>query len=114
MRALTRQTLLNQERVTEELVRERYEMSIGKNFEANGLRRGTAAPRPVSEDLKNLKMPTLILWGAQDSGAALERSLLLLQRIPGAELHIFDRAAHWVQWDQADRFNTLVRDFLRG
>lgn len=113
-RALTMQTLLNPERVTEELVRERYEMSIGKNFEANQRRRGTPAPRPVYEDLKNLEMPVLILWGAQDSGAALERSLLLLRAIPGAELHIFDRSGHWVQWDQADRFNTLVRDFLRA
>ena len=108
------QTLLNHEHVTEDLVRERYEMSIGKNFEANNRRRGTPAPRPVTDDLRNLKVPTLILWGAQDSGAALERSLLLLERIPGAEMHIFDRCAHWVQWDQADRFNTIVRDFLRA
>jgi 2-hydroxy-6-oxonona-2,4-dienedioate hydrolase len=36
----------------------------------------------------------------------------LLKAIPGAELHIFDRCGHWVQWDQAERFNTIVRDFL--
>ena len=52
------------------------------------------------------------MWGARDSGVTLERSLLLLEAIPGAELHIFDGAAHWVQWDQADRFITIVRDFL--
>ena len=113
-RALTMQTLLNPERVTDDLVRERYEMSIGKNFEANEKRRGIPAPRPVYEELKNLTMPVMILWGAQDSGAALERSLLLLRAMPGAELHIFDRSGHWVQWDQTDRFNTLVRDFLRA
>jgi pimeloyl-ACP methyl ester carboxylesterase len=111
-RSLTSQTLVNPERVTEELVRLRYEMSTGKNREAEELRRGTPAPRPITDELKNLKAPVLLLWGAQDSGAALERSLLLLQSIPGAELHIFDRCGHWVQWDQADRFNTIVRDFL--
>ena len=26
--------------------------------------------------------------------------------------HLFDQCAHWVQWDQADRFNRLVSDFL--
>ena len=82
------------------------------NFEANQMRRGTPAPRPVYEELRNLKVPVLLLWGAHDSGVALERSLLLFQAMPGAELHIFERAAHWVQWDQRDRFNTIVRDFM--
>jgi pimeloyl-ACP methyl ester carboxylesterase len=45
-------------------------------------------------------------------GAATERALGLLDCIPGAELHVFDRCAHWVQWDQAERFNRLVADFL--
>jgi pimeloyl-ACP methyl ester carboxylesterase len=64
------------------------------------------------DELPRLKTRTLILWGNNDQGAAVERALLLLQRIPGAELHVFDRCAHWVQWDQAARFNDLVADFL--
>lgn len=114
MRSMTMQTLVNPERVTEELVQERYAMSIGKNFEANQRRRGTPAPRPVYEELRNLKVPTLLMWGANDSGVALERSLLLFEAVPGAELHIFDHCGHWVQWDQADRFNSIVRDFLQA
>ncbi|HZT07554.1 MAG TPA: alpha/beta hydrolase [Chloroflexota bacterium] len=110
--ALTRGTLYNQDRVTEELVTERYQMSIGKNYETQQLRRGVKPPRPVYEDLKNLRIPVLLLWGANDSGVALERSQLLFQQIPNAELHVFDRCGHWVQWDQAERFNTIVRDFL--
>lgn len=112
MRELSRQTMYRPEVVTEDFVRERYEMSIGKNFEANQRRRGAPSPRPIYDDLPNLTIPVLLLWGAHDSGVALERSLLLLQAIPGAELHIFSEAAHWVQWDQRDRFNTIVRDFL--
>ena len=69
-------------------------------------------PRPIYDELKNVDKPVLLCWGANDTGVALERSLLLFQQIPGAELHIFDRCAHWVQWDQADRFNTIARDFL--
>lgn len=111
MRALTSQTLFNPERVTDELVQERYLMSLRERPQSDGGTR-PAGPRPIYEDLKNLTTPTLIVWGAQDSGAAVERALLLLQAIPGAELHVFDRAAHWVQWDQTERFNTLVRDFL--
>ncbi len=114
MRALSMQTMYHPEVVTEEFVRLRYEMSTGKNFEAQEQRRGKPAPRSVVHELKNLKMPVLLMWGARDSGVTLERSLLLLESIPGAELHIFEGAAHWVQWDQADRFNAIVRDFLKA
>src|SRR5688572_238395 len=110
--ALTRGTFFNQEKVTEDDVQARFENSTGKNFETQQRRKGVAPPRPIHGELKNLKMPVLLLWGANDSGVALERSLLLLQSIPGAELHIFDRCGHWVQWDQEERFNTIVKDFL--
>ena len=53
-------------------------------------------------------------WGNNDRGVSVERGLELFQRIPGAEFHLFDKCAHWVQWDQADRFNRLVVDFLKG
>jgi 2-hydroxy-6-oxonona-2,4-dienedioate hydrolase len=45
---------------------------------------------------------------------SVERGVELFQSIPGAEFHLFDRCAHWVQWDQAERFNRLVSDFLKG
>lgn len=114
MRALTMQTLFNPERVTEELVQERYQMSLRDRPALPPGAPRPAPPRPLFEELKTLKVPTLIVWGAQDGGAAVERALLLLAAIPGAELHVFDRCAHWVQWDQTDRFNTLVRDFLQS
>jgi pimeloyl-ACP methyl ester carboxylesterase len=45
---------------------------------------------------------------------AVERALLRFDLIPGAELHIVDECGHWVQWDQALRFNQVVSAFLRG
>jgi 2-hydroxy-6-oxonona-2,4-dienedioate hydrolase len=100
--------------VTEELVRARHEMSIGKNQEAAQLRRGVKPPRPLFNELANLKTKTLLLWGAQDRGVSVERGLLLFQLIPNAEFHLFDQCAHWVQWDCAGRFNNLVSGFLRN
>jgi 2-hydroxy-6-oxonona-2,4-dienedioate hydrolase len=114
MRELTLGTLFRKELVTEELVRARHEMSIGKNQEAARLRRGVKPPRSLENELPNLKKRTLLLWGAQDRGVSVERGVLLFQLIPGAEFHLFDRCAHWVQWDQAERFNALVSGFLRG
>src|SRR5215471_9355389 len=113
MRALTLGTLFRKELVTEELVRARHEMSIGKNQEAARLRRGAKPPRPLFEELRQMKNKTLLLWGAQDRGVSVERGILLFQLIPDAEFHLFDQCAHWVQWDQADRFNSLVADFFK-
>ncbi len=112
MRSLTMGTLFNEGLVTDELVRERYEMSIGKNYGALLARRNAAAAKPIQEELQHMKCKTLILWGNNDRGAAVERAFLLFRSIPNAELHIFDRCAHWVQWDQALRFNRIVADFL--
>jgi 2-hydroxy-6-oxonona-2,4-dienedioate hydrolase len=112
MRALTLGTLFRKELVTEKLVRARHEMSIGKNQEAARLRRGVKPPRALFEELPKLKTRTLLLWGAQDRGVSVERGLLLFELIPNAEFHLFDQCAHWVQWDQAERFNRLVVDFL--
>jgi 2-hydroxy-6-oxonona-2,4-dienedioate hydrolase len=113
MRTLTRGTIFTQELVTEELVRERYEMSAGKNYEAQ-LKRAEAAPaRSLDKELGNLEVKSLLLWGNNDHGVSVERGLLLFQLIPNAEFHLFDRCAHWVQWDRADRFNRIVSDFLK-
>ena len=114
MRALTLGTLFRKELVTDALVGARYEMSIGKNQEAAEKRRGVKPPRPLFDELRQLKPKTLLLWGAQDRGVSIERGLLLFQLIPNAEFHLFDQCAHWVQWDQAERFNRLVVDFLRS
>ena len=114
MRKLTFGTIFNKHLVTEELVQERYEMSIGKNYEAQMQRRNAAKQRPVYDELNKLRVKALLLWGNNDAGVSVERGIELFQRIPGAEFHLFDKCAHWVQWDQADRFNRLVVDFLRG
>jgi len=114
MRKLTTGTIFHKELVTDELVRERYEMSAGKNYEAQLKRHEAPGARPIHEDLRNLKVKSLLLWGNKDRGVSVERGLLLFQLIPNAEFHLFDNCAHWVQWDQADRFNRIVSDFLRA
>ena len=113
MRALTLGTLFRKDLVTEELVRARHEMSIGKNQEAAQIAARCQTAAAAVQRIGQLKKKTLLLWGAQDRGVSVERGILLFQLIPNAEFHLFDRCAHWVQWDQADRFNALVSDFLK-
>lgn len=113
IRTLTLRTIFNADLVTDELVEERLAMSLGPRQEAHTRRRQAGRPRPLREELARLETPTLIVWGRNDPGAAVERALLLQALIPGSELHVFDRAGHWVQWDQAARFTALVAGFLR-
>lgn len=112
MRQLTRGTIYNHDFITDELVQHRYEMSIGKNYEAQKERESAPPLRPVNEELRTLRVKTLVVWGANDRGSSLEKGLLLFQAIPDAEFHAFDRCAHWPMWDCTNRFNGLVRDFL--
>ena len=112
-RAYLHGALMNQAAVTDELVQELDAMSSGKNQEAFQRRQELPATPPIYDELKRLTVPTLLLWGRNDSGGAI-RGMLLFQKIPGAELHIFDNCGHWVNVDQTARVNTIVRDFVRG
>jgi pimeloyl-ACP methyl ester carboxylesterase len=114
MMKMTQGTLFHQDLVTEELVRERYEMSTGKNYEAQLARTNAPRSKSLEDELNKLKSKTLILWGKDDHGTSLDQAVLLFQKIPQSELHVFDHCAHWVQWDQAERFNNLVAEFLKA
>src|SRR5207244_11248225 len=62
MRKLTLGTIFNQELVTEELVRERYEMSTGKKYQAQLQRRSAPRQRPICDESSQLSVTTLIMW----------------------------------------------------
>jgi 2-hydroxy-6-oxonona-2,4-dienedioate hydrolase len=114
MLKMTQGTLYRQDLVTEGLVRERYEMSTGKNYDAQRARPHAAKSKSLDDELPHLKAKTLILWGRNDHGTSLDQAVQLFEKIPQAELHIFDQCAHWVQWDQAKRFNGLVIGFFNN
>ena len=112
MRALSMGTLYNKELVTDDFVQLRYEMSVGRFHDASIERRKAQRPAPIFDELSKMRPQTLLLSGLHDAGVPVERSISLFELFPHAELHVFSDAAHWVQWDQADRFNALVSAFL--
>jgi len=67
--------------------------------------------------LGTIRCPTLVLAGAEDTGAVagrvpLESAKSLCARIPGARLEIIEGAHHYPQIEQADAFNRAVAAFL--
>ncbi len=90
-----------------------YEMSSGKNAEAEKQRRAAGRPRPIHGELKDLRASSLVLWGHSDLSATPDRGLMLFAGMPRAELHMLHRCGHWPQHDQTARTHRLVGDFLR-
>ncbi|MBI3329748.1 MAG: alpha/beta hydrolase [Nitrospinae bacterium] len=62
--------------------------------------------------LGKIRVPTLIVWGAQDQIIPLECAHLYRQAIPGATLQVIDRCGHWPQFEQPQALGDLVREFV--
>ncbi|MGE3272744.1 MAG: alpha/beta fold hydrolase [Chloroflexota bacterium] len=114
VRALTEETLVRRDLATEDLVQLRFEMSSGPRYQAHLARQAAPQRRSLADRLPTLRPKTLILWGKQDHLSGPDQALQMFSLIPGAELHLFDECGHWVQWDQAQRFNQVVVDFLKA
>jgi pimeloyl-ACP methyl ester carboxylesterase len=72
----------------------------------------------VNEDLTPLlpriKSPTLLVWGEDDRDVPLSAAKVMVRRIPGAQLVVFENAGHFAYLDQINRFRLLVGRFLRN
>jgi pimeloyl-ACP methyl ester carboxylesterase len=65
-----------------------------------------------TELIQQIPHEVLLIHGRDDRMIPLDTSVLLLGLIDRAQLHVFGRCGHWVQIEQAARFNALVRQFL--
>jgi pimeloyl-ACP methyl ester carboxylesterase len=57
-------------------------------------------------------VPVLIIWGAHDPVIPVAHAAAAHEQLPGSRLEIFDRAGHFPQWDDPERFAATVADFL--
>lgn len=63
-------------------------------------------------DLKNLKMPVLLIHGGRDRVVPLAAARDLTAHIPGARLEIIPGAAHLPYMSHPHEFNRVVQEFL--
>lgn len=64
-------------------------------------------------DLANIKVPTLVVVGADDRLTPPDVSREMAAEIPGSELAVIPDAGHLVNIEQPEAFNAAVLDFLR-
>ena len=68
----------------------------------------------TEEEMRGIKVPTLILWGREDRAFPLKNADRLEADISGAVKIVFDDTGHLPQMEKPDAFNKAVRAFLEG
>ena len=82
-----------------------HDASYQKTLEAS-VAQDRAAP------IEQIRVPTLVVAGEEDTVYPPELAREMAQRIPRAELLMFDRTGHLANLEQPERFNKAVSDFL--
>lgn len=67
----------------------------------------------VSDRLKELPMPTLLIWGRHDHIFPAVNAEEAVKVLPHGRMEIFEESGHTPQMEEPERFNRLVLDFLR-
>ena len=65
----------------------------------------------IRDHVQDIDRPTLVVWG-KNSNKGVDPGLSLYKRIPDAQMHVFDKANHFLWLDQWQEFNSLVTWFL--
>jgi pimeloyl-ACP methyl ester carboxylesterase len=96
----------------EEFVRQLGEHStVGSALTMRGVQRERPSLYDLTDRLRALEVPTLLMVGDEDTGC-LETNLMLKRTIPSAGLVVLPRTGHTLNLEEPELFNRLVADFL--
>ncbi|MBK5277977.1 MAG: alpha/beta hydrolase [Bacteroidia bacterium] len=66
----------------------------------------------LTQDLHNIKVPTLLVWGLNDTITPPMVGHEFNRLIPNSELKFIDKCCHAPMMEQPEKFNEIVVDFL--
>jgi pimeloyl-ACP methyl ester carboxylesterase len=105
--------------IPDELIIERYNASLAPDIRASG-----QLPRPkswrqlIENDfsrnplIRQCKVPTLVVWGANDRVTRPSGGISLQKLMPDCDLIFFRNTGHWAQWEHAEKFNAQAISFF--
>ena len=67
----------------------------------------------ITDRLKEISVPTLVLAGAEDLAVPVEVNKVLADNIPGAELRVIPEVGHFYQLEQPRAFSEELRGFVK-
>jgi pimeloyl-ACP methyl ester carboxylesterase len=69
---------------------------------------------PVAEVLRQLDLPSIVLWGVHDRYVPVEFADCNREALPRATVHCIENAAHWPFIDRPDEVAALLLPFLKA
>jgi pimeloyl-ACP methyl ester carboxylesterase len=85
--------------------------TVGSKLTMLGVQRERPSLYDLTDDLRALSVPTLLVVGDEDTGC-LEANLMLKESIRSAGLCILPRTGHTSNLEDPGRFNAVVSEFL--
>ena len=98
---------------TEELVREVFETtnSIPKCMRIVAIAK-SAQRNNLATEIPNIKVPTLLVWGLNDTITPPIVAHEFNRLIPGSTLRFIDKCSHAPMMEHPEQFNEIVKEFL--
>lgn len=114
-KALLLALFANQAIVTDQIVNEQWEYSKEVRPAVQSVLASFRSGPPFLDDrLKDIKIPTLVIWGKQDKLIPLETGERFAREIGGAKLKVLDNAGHLPQIEQPDEFSRAIKGFVKS
>ncbi len=70
--------------------------------------------KDLSEQIKRIKVPTLLIWGEKDKETPLWMAKRMNHLISNSILIIFKKEDHFAYYHESNRFCFIVKEFLEG
>ena len=114
IRKKTELTFYDPAMATEELVDEVYSMTNNRLKAIKIIALAKSAIRNnLGEELNQIKQPTLLVWGSNDSITPPFVAQEFHKLIPNSELHFVDKCGHAPMMEVPDEFNAILHKFLK-
>jgi pimeloyl-ACP methyl ester carboxylesterase len=113
IRERAERTFFDPVHVTDDLVDKMLEIVNDRPRALRLIKMARSAERAtVTDELDRLDMPTLLVWGCDDTITPPDVAETFRQRLPAAELHFIDECGHAPMIEHPARFNELMLAFL--
>lgn len=110
----TELTFYDPKTATEELVNEVFEITRNRLKVIKIIALAKSAIRNnLGEELKEIKQPTLLIWGNNDTITPPFVAQEFHKLIPNSELHFIDQCGHAPMMEQPAEFNVILDKFLK-
>lgn len=107
-------TFYDPQTATKELVDEVFEITRNRLKVIKIIALAKSAIRNnLGEELNQIKQPTLLVWGHNDTITPPFVAREFNRLIPNSELHFIDKCGHAPMMEQPDEFNVILEKFLK-